>query len=217
MTALGRAPGLEQDMGELAALPGLEMVAGQIAPLIAVLRAEQARRQAGIEIRRPAWKNLVFTGGPGTGKSRAARAVAHLYQQLGLLTYGKLTEIDAADLAGATPRDTAVQVAGAVRPAGDVLMITGAHAWHALPGHGQHLLRCLYQVMTHEHRHRRDDELVLILAGQAGRCATCWPPPRRWPPGSRPSSTSPATPQPSSPASSLPWPARPDSPSPLTP
>jgi hypothetical protein len=37
----------------LVALPGLEEVAGQIAPLIAVLRAEQARRRAGIEIRCP--------------------------------------------------------------------------------------------------------------------------------------------------------------------
>ena len=168
MTVSGRTPGLGLDMGELAALPGLEQVAGQIAPLIAVLRAEQARRRAGIEIRRPAWKNLVFTGGPGTGKSRAARAVAGLYQQLGLLSFGKLTEIDAADLAGATPRETAVQVAGAVRPTGDLLMITGADGWHALPGQGQQVLRCLYQAMTHGHRHSRTDELVIILAGQPG-------------------------------------------------
>jgi hypothetical protein len=155
-------------MGELAALPGLEQVAEQIAPLIAVLRAEQARRRAGIEIRRPAWRNLVFAGGPGTGKSRAARAVAGLYQQLGLLSFGKLTEVAAADLVGATPRDTAVQVAEAVRPTGDVLMITGADGWHALPGRGEQLLRCLYQAMTHEHKHGRNDELVIILAGQAG-------------------------------------------------
>lgn len=66
MTASDATPGL----GELAALPGLETVTEQLAPLIAVLRAEQARRQVGITIRRPAWKNLVFTGGPGTGKSR---------------------------------------------------------------------------------------------------------------------------------------------------
>ena len=168
MTVSGRTPGLELDMDELAALPGLEQVAGQIAPLIAVLRAEQARRRAGIEIRRPAWKNLVFTGGPGTGKSRAARAVAGLYQQLGLLSFGKLTEIAAADLAGATPRDTAVQVAEAVRPTGDLRMITGADAWHALPGRGQQVLRCLYQAMTHGHRHSPTDELVVILAGQPG-------------------------------------------------
>jgi hypothetical protein len=166
MTASGRIPELELDMGELAALPGLEQVAGQVAPLIAVLRAEQARRRAGIEVRRPAWKNLVFTG--GTGKSRVARAVAGLYQQLGLLSFGTLTEVDAADLAGATPRDTAVQVAEAVRPTGDLPMITGADGWHALPGQGQHVLRCLYQAMTHEHKHSRSDELVIILARQAG-------------------------------------------------
>jgi len=73
MTASNGTPGLEQDTGELAALPGLETVTKQLTGLITVLRAEQARRQAGIEITRPAWKNIVFTGGPGTGKSRAAR------------------------------------------------------------------------------------------------------------------------------------------------
>ena len=80
MTAVNGAPAPGADLGGLAALPGLETVTGQIADLIAVLRAEQARRQAGIEIRRPAWKNLVFTGGPGTGKSRAARALARPVQ-----------------------------------------------------------------------------------------------------------------------------------------
>ena len=103
MTAVNGAPAPEADLGGLAALTGLETVTGQIVDLIAVLRAEQARRQAGIEIRRPAWKDLVFTGGPGTGKSRAARALARLYKDLGLLTYGQLIEIAAADLAGATP------------------------------------------------------------------------------------------------------------------
>ena len=68
-----------------------------------MLRAEQARRRAGIEIARPAWKNLVFTGGPGAGKSRAARALARLYKDLGLLTYGHLIEIAAADLARPPP------------------------------------------------------------------------------------------------------------------
>src|SRR5207244_4094670 len=142
----------EANLGGLAALPGLETVTGQIADLIAVLRAEQARRRAGIEIRRPAWKNLVFTGGPGTGKSQAARALARLYKDLGLLTYGHLIEIAAADLAGATPRDTATQVAEVIKPRGALLLITGAHTWHDLPDHGQHLLGCLYQQMTAAHR-----------------------------------------------------------------
>jgi hypothetical protein len=53
---------------------------------------------------------------PGTGKTRAARALARLCKDLGLLNYGHLIEIAAADLAGATPRDTATQVAGASSP-----------------------------------------------------------------------------------------------------
>jgi hypothetical protein len=109
------------------------MVAGQLAPLITVLRAEQARRKAGIQITRPAWKNLVFTGGPGTGKSRAATALARLYQDLGLLHYGNLIEIPAADLAGTTPRDTAAQIREAIKVTGNLVMITGAHVWHDLP------------------------------------------------------------------------------------
>jgi AAA lid domain/ATPase family associated with various cellular activities (AAA) len=168
MTAANGAPAHGADLGALAALPGLETITGQIADLIAVLRAEQARRQAGIEIRRPAWKNLVFTGGPGTGKSRAARALAQLYKDLGLLTYGHLIEIAAADLAGATPRDTATQIAEVIKPRGALLLITGAHIWHALPDRGQHLLSCLYQQMTaahHDHEgHPR--ELAIILSGR---------------------------------------------------
>jgi predicted ATPase with chaperone activity len=76
----------------------------RLAGLVTVVRAEQARRQAGIQISRPAWKNLVFTGAPGTGKSRVARAVARLYHDLGLLRYGELIESAAADLTGTTPR-----------------------------------------------------------------------------------------------------------------
>ena len=165
MTALD--PASVPDTGGLAALAGLEMAAGQLTPLVTVLRAEQARRTAGIAISRPAWKNLVFTGGPGTGKSRAAAAIARLYRDLGVLSYGNLIELHAADLVGATARDTATQIREAVKVTGDLVMITGAHAWHDLPGHGQHLLRCLYQHLT-EARKFHGDELAVILAGQAG-------------------------------------------------
>jgi hypothetical protein len=46
MTALDPFP--YPDAGGLGVLPGLEVVAGQLAPLITVLRAGQARRRAGI-------------------------------------------------------------------------------------------------------------------------------------------------------------------------
>jgi hypothetical protein len=168
MTAVNGAPAPGADLEGMAALPGLETVTGQIADLIAVLRAEQARRRAGIEISRPAWKNLVFTGGPGTGKSRAARALARLYKDLGLLSYGHLIEIAVADLPGATPGETATHVAEVIKPTGDLLLITGAHTWHDLPGHGQHLLSCLYQLMTPAHRdhEHHPDELAIIMSGR---------------------------------------------------
>ena len=139
----------EQDMGGLASLPGLETVSEQLAGPIAVLRAEQARRQAGAAIRRPAWKNLVFTGGPGAGKTRAAKAVTRIYTELGLLSFGHLREITAADLTGTTLQETGTLVAETVRRAsGDLLMINDAHAWFGLPDRGRHLLRCLYKELT---------------------------------------------------------------------
>ena len=174
MTAVNSTPGPGQDldrepgMGGLAGLPGLEAVGEQLAGLIAVLRAEQARRQAGMAVTRAAWKNLVFTGGPGCGKTRAARAVARLYTGLGLLAFGHLREIAAADLAGTTLQETGTLVADAARRAGgDLLMINDAHAWYGLPDRGRHVLGCLYQELTFSRDHAAG-QLAVILAGRAG-------------------------------------------------
>ena len=136
-------PELDQDPNGLAGLAGLEAVSEQLAGPIAVLRAEHARRKAGAAVTRAAWKNLIFTGGPGTGKTRAAKAVARIYAELGLVS-GGLREIAAADLIGTTLQETGTLVAETARRAsGDVLMINDAHAWYGLPDHGRHLLRCL--------------------------------------------------------------------------
>jgi hypothetical protein len=107
-------------------------------------------------------------------------------------------------------------VTEAVKVTGDLVMITGAHAWHDLPGHGQHILRCLYQILT-EARKYHGDELAIILAGQAGPLRDMLHATPALAARFPPSSTSPATPPPSSPQSSAPWPPKPDSPSPPTP
>jgi hypothetical protein len=62
----------QAEVGGLIGRPGLEAVERQIEDAIVVLRAEKQRRMAGSVIRRPAWKNLVFVGAAGSGKSRAA-------------------------------------------------------------------------------------------------------------------------------------------------
>jgi hypothetical protein len=53
----------------LVGLRGLDAVRGRFDGVIAVFEAEQSRRNAGSAVKRPAWKNLVFTGGAGSGKS----------------------------------------------------------------------------------------------------------------------------------------------------
>jgi hypothetical protein len=169
VTASDRGPDQSrgQDMGELAALPGLETVHAQLTGWIAVIRAELARREAGIAVGRPAWKNLLFTGGPGTGKSRAARTVARIYQALGVLVGGHVAEIAAAELTGTKLRETGMLTREAFnRAGGGILMINGAHAWSALPDGGQHVLRCLYQELTSSRDDGRD-ALAVILTGQA--------------------------------------------------
>jgi hypothetical protein len=109
----------------------------------------------------------LHTGGPGSGKTRAARAVTRIYSELGLLAYGHLCEIAAADLIGTTVQETGTLVADAARRAsGDLLMINDAHAWDELPDRGRHLLRCLYQELTGSRDHS-DGQLAVILAGRA--------------------------------------------------
>ncbi|HEX2744103.1 MAG TPA: AAA family ATPase [Streptosporangiaceae bacterium] len=160
----------DRDMGGLAGLAGLEAVSEQLAGPIAVLRAEQARRQAGAAVTRAAWKNLIFTGGAGAGKTRAAKAVARIYAGLGLLS-GDLREIAAADLVGTTLQETGALVGEMARRAsGDLLMINDAHGWYGLPDHGRHVLRCLYKELTvsRDHSPNHSSGLAVILAGPEG-------------------------------------------------
>ena len=91
-------------------------------------------------------------------------------------------------------------------------MITGAHAWHDLPDQGQHLIRCLYQVLT-EARKFHGDELAVILAGHPARSATSCTPHPRSPPGSSFVDFPGYTPAQLT-TILTPWPPKPDSPSP---
>ena len=151
----------------LAGLQCLEAVRSQLEDVIAVFEAERSRRNTGSLVRRPAWKNLVFAGGPGSGKSRTAAALGQAYKRLGVLARGHVIEEAAADLVESGPRGTATLVSEAIRPAsGGILLINAAHDWCHLPDCGRQVLRRLYAELT-EYRNERKDELAVILAGQA--------------------------------------------------
>jgi hypothetical protein len=152
------------ELSALGSLAGLKEARGQLEEWLAVVRAERARTDLGMKIVRPTWKNLVFTGGPGTGKSWAARALAVAYRELGFVEGGQVLEAAAAGMAGATVRETRRLVNETVgRALGRVLMITGTQAWQDMPDGGMAALTALYEELTAV-RHG----LVVVLAGEAG-------------------------------------------------
>ena len=151
----------------LSGLQGLDGVRGQLEAVVAVLKAQQVRRKEGLAVRRPAWKNLVFTGPAGSGKSRTAVAVGQAYRKLGVLSDGRVLQVAAADLVGAGPDETGKLVGEAARHAcGGVLMINDAHGWGRLPDRGHQVLRRLHEQLS-EYRDALGDDLAVILAGQA--------------------------------------------------
>ena len=148
-------------------LQGLEVVRSQLDGVIAVMKAEQARAKAGSAVRRRVWKNLVFTGGPGSGKSRTAIALGQTYRKLGVLSSGRVQQLAAADLAGSGPEETGKLAGEAFRLAtGGILMVSDAHAWYRLPGHGDQVLRRVYEKLS-EYRDELNAEVAVILAGEA--------------------------------------------------
>ena len=154
--------GLEDPLADLAALPGLATVKADIAGLIAAVRAERARQAAGMTAR-PAWKNLVLAGGPGTGKSRVAAIVGRIYRDLGVLTSGHLVEVTRADLIGEYAQGSSALVRAAVnRALGGVLLISdAADSGGAPPARDRAATRALLELITEY----RGGNLMVILAG----------------------------------------------------
>lgn len=151
----------------LTQLTGLDQVKDHIDRLRWRAEAEARRRREGL-LREPGSLHMVFTGGPGTGKTTVARLIGELYREIGILRRGHVYAPEASELIGMYVGHTAVQTNRAVDEALDgVLFIDEAYRLSEAPGgFGQEAIDTLITRMDNER-----DRLVVIAAGYQDKMA----------------------------------------------
>ena len=113
---------------DLDALIGLAAAKAQFRRLGELLRVNQLRRGHGLKTAGVVL-HMVFTGGPGTGKTTLARLVGRLYHALELLERGDVVEVTRADLVSGFVGQTAQRTNEVIDSAlGGVLFIDEAYA-----------------------------------------------------------------------------------------
>ncbi|MBC6461220.1 AAA family ATPase [Actinomadura sp. HBU206391] len=157
-------PGGQADtdpLAELAACAGIAPVKREVELLVAEAKAARLRREAGMAVAaRP--RHLVFTGNPGTGKTKVARILGRIYAELGVLSSGHLVEVDRADLVGEYTSESGPKVRRAVeRALGGVLCVDDAHT--LAPADSPRNREALDVLIASAQAHPED--LVVVLSG----------------------------------------------------
>ncbi len=148
-------------MEELDALVGLTTIKHDVKELMAFVKIQKMRRDAGLKSV-PVSLHLVFTGNPGTGKTTVARIIGRLYKQIGVLSKGQLIEVDRSGLVAGYVGQTALKTQDQIKKAmGGVLFIDEAYALAQKDdAFGQEAIDTVLKAME-DHR----DDLVVIVAG----------------------------------------------------
>ena len=107
--------------------------------------------------------HLVFSGNPGTGKTMIARFMARVYHSLGLLSKGRLVEVDRSGLVAGYIGQTAIKTAKVLESAyGSVLFIDEAYTLTS-KSDNDFGFEAVDTVLKYMEDHR--DDIVVIVAG----------------------------------------------------
>ncbi|MDR0762019.1 MAG: AAA family ATPase, partial [Campylobacteraceae bacterium] len=114
---------------ELSHIVGLNEVKNHIRSLSAKLRLEKERKKMGLPTNASAALHMIFKGNPGTGKTMAARAIANVLHNTGVIKTSKLVETDRSGLVAGYVGQTAIKTKEVIWEAMDgVLFIDEAYA-----------------------------------------------------------------------------------------
>ena len=155
-------------LAQLQALVGLQGVKTQLLEIIETMKITRNHQSAAAwDKRAKPCHHLLFTGGPGTGKTEVARLFGRILREEGLLPVGDLLETNRYDLVGQCIGHTGPRTMAVCQAAmGSVLFVDEAYllAAHEDAGssrdYGQEALGALIAEMEN-----RRDRFIVILAG----------------------------------------------------
>ena len=151
-------------------LVGLAPVKARIRDIASLLLIERVRKTLQLSGETPTL-HMSFTGNPGTGKTTVALRMADILHRLGFVRRGHLVAVTRDDLVGQYIGHTAPKTKEVIKRAmGGVLFIDEAYYLYRPENerdYGQEAIEILLQIMENQR-----DDLVVILAGYAGRMET---------------------------------------------
>ncbi len=116
-------------MKEINEMIGLATIKEDINDLYDYLKFVKLRKEKGFDDSEKINLHAVFTGNPGTGKTKVALMLGKIYKNLGILSKGHVHEVDRADLIGEFIGQTGPKVKDAIKKArGGILFIDEAYA-----------------------------------------------------------------------------------------